>query len=101
VGLRFEMENIPFTSGARDYARRWIFPGGSFDNRLYYSAHVRFASHIPEAEQMLLFDAQTSGGLLLAVPADRLDSLLRRADQVRQPMWVIGEVVAGGEIQVA
>jgi selenide, water dikinase len=101
VGLRFEMEKIPFTHGARKYAEQWIFPGGSSDNRLYYKAHVHFASNIAETEQMLLFDAQTSGGLLLAVPADRLDSLLRRADQVEQPLWVIGEVLAEGEIQVA
>ena len=62
---------------------------------------MRFASGMAESAQMLLFDPQTSGGLLLAVPADRLDSLLRRAEQVGQPLWVIGEVVAGGEIEVA
>ena len=101
VGLRFEMEKIPFTSGARKYAQQWIFPGGSSDNRLYYEAHVRFASHIPETDQMLLFDAQTSGGLLLAVPGDRVDGLLERAEQVGQPMWVIGAAVSGKEIQVA
>jgi selenide,water dikinase len=101
VGLRFDMEVIPFTSGARKYAGQWIFPGGSSDNRLYYQAHVRFAGHILESDQMLLFDAQTSGGLLLAVPADRLENLLRRADQVGQPLWVVGEVLAGGDIQVA
>jgi selenide,water dikinase len=101
VGLRLAMEKIPFTRGARNYAQQWIFPGGSLDNRMYYGAHVRFASHIAETEQMLLFDAQTSGGLLLAVAGDRLDGLLRRADQVGQPMWMIGEVVAGDEIQVA
>jgi selenide, water dikinase len=101
VGLRFELDKIPFTSGARRYAQQWIFPGGSSDNRQYYEAHVRFASHIAETDQMLLFDAQTSGGLLLAVPGDRLDGLLRRAEQVGQPLWVIGEVVTEGEIQVA
>ena len=100
VGMRFEMEKIPFTLGARNYAQQWIFPGGSSDNRLYYEAHVRFASHIPEYDQMLLFDAQTSGGLLLAVPSDRLEGLLRRADQMGQPVWEIGEVVAGSELQV-
>jgi selenide, water dikinase len=101
VGLRFEWEKIPFTRGARRYAQEWIFPGGSSDNRLYYQAHVHFASPIAEYEQMLLFDAQTSGGLLLAVPPDRLNSLLRRAGEVRQPVWVIGEAVSGDDIQVA
>jgi selenide, water dikinase len=101
VGIRFESEKIPFTRRARKYAQEWIFPGGSSDNRRYFETHVRFADHIPESDQMLLFDAQTSGGLLLAVPAGRLDSLLRRAEQVGQPLWEIGEVLAEGEIQVA
>jgi selenide, water dikinase len=101
VRLRFESEKIPFTRGARKYAQEWIFPGGSSDNRSYFEAHVRFASGIAESDQMLLFDAQTSGGLLLAVPANRLDSLLRRAEQVGQPLWEIGGVLAGDEIQVA
>ncbi len=101
VGLRFDWEKIPFTRGAPRYAQEWIFPGGASDNRLYYQAHVQFASSIAEYEQMLLFDAQTSGGLLLAVPPDRLHSLLERADQVQQPLWVVGEAVSGDGIQVA
>jgi selenide,water dikinase len=101
VGLRFDWKKIPFTRGARRYAQEWIFPGGASDNRLYYEAHVHFASSIAEYEQMLLFDAQTSGGLLLAVPPDRLDSLLRRAGEAQQPVWVVGEAVSGGDIQVA
>jgi selenide, water dikinase len=100
VGLRFYFERIPILQGARRYASEWIFPGGSSDNRLYYSEHVSFSPEIEEASQMLLFDAQTSGGLLLAVPASRLDPLLRRAVELEQPMWVVGEVVEGDRIEV-
>ena len=100
VGLRFYLERIPILQGARRYASEWIFPGGSSDNRLYYSEHVSFSPEIEEASQMLLFDAQTSGGLLLAVPASRLDPLLRRAVELEQPMWVVGEVVEGDRIEV-
>jgi selenide,water dikinase len=49
---------------------------------------------------MLLFDAQTSGGLLLAVPPQRLEGLLERAAQVGQPLWVVGEVISGAGIEV-
>jgi selenide,water dikinase len=100
VGLRFEMDKIPFTTSARKYAGDWIFPGGSSDNRLYYQAHVHFASHIAETEQMLLFDAQTSGGLLLSVPGDRLEDLLAQAERVAQPIWLIGMVTDGTGIEV-
>ena len=69
VGLRFDLQKIPFTRGARSYAEEWIFPGGASDNRLYFRRTCSFAAQIAEHEQMLLFDPQTSGGLLLAVPA--------------------------------
>ena len=62
----------------------WTFPGGASDNRLYFGPHVRFAPGIDEAAQMLLFDPQTSGGLLLAVPPAKLKALLARARLLAQ-----------------
>jgi selenide, water dikinase len=47
-----------------------------------------------------LFDPQTSGGLLLGVPRDRLDSFLTRAREVGQAVWVIGSVEAGNGIDI-
>jgi selenophosphate synthase len=47
-----------------------------------------------------LFDAQTSGGLLLAVPRDRLAGLLARAEQAGQALWEVGEVVEDEGIEV-
>ena len=100
VRLRFSFGKIPFTRGARGYAEEWIFPGGTSDNRLYYGQRVQFAPHIDEPSQMLLFDAQTSGGLLLAVPAASLDALLAQAEAAAQPLWVVGEVLEGSGIEV-
>ncbi len=100
VGLRFEWQKIPFTSGAQRYAQEFIFPGGTADNRLFYRSHVNFTREIEEYQEMLLFDAQTSGGLLLAVPPGKVTGMLGRAEQIRQPLWVIGEVVEGNEIEV-
>jgi len=100
VKFRLEFDRIPFISCARQYAEQWIFPGGSSDNRLFYGEHVHFAPEISEAEQMLLFDAQTSGGLLLTVPAEKLSAFEQRAAELEQPVWVIGEVLAGSGIEV-
>jgi selenide,water dikinase len=100
VGMRFNFERIPFTRGARRYAREWIFPGGSSDNRLYFGNRVDFLADIEESDQMLLFDAQTSGGLLLCVAPDKLDSFLARGREQGEDLWVIGEVTSGDRIQV-
>jgi selenide,water dikinase len=100
VGLRFYFSRVPFTRGAQRYAQEWIFPGGSADNRLFFGEHVRFSPEIDEASQMLLFDAQTSGGLLLAVPKEKLEALLAQAAQRGQMFWEIGEVIPGNWIEV-
>lgn len=100
VGLRLVFERIPFIQGARAYAEQWMFPGGASDNRLYFGGQVRFAPGIDEASQMLLFDPQTSGGLLMAVPKERLNILLALAEDRGEPLWVIGEVIEGSGIEV-
>ncbi len=100
VKLRFAFDQIPFTRGARRYAEEGTFPGGASDNRLYFSPRVSFAAGLDEPSRMLLFDPQTSGGLLLAVPAKALDSLLEASCETSQPLWVVGEVVKGDGVEV-
>jgi selenide,water dikinase len=100
VGMRFYFDKIPFTRGSLRYAEEWIFPGGSLDNRAYYGDQVRFDPEIAEHSRMLLFDAQTSGGLLLAVPADKTADFLAQAARLNQPAWVVGEAFAGAGIEV-
>jgi len=100
VGFRLSFSQIPFLSCARHYADQGTFPGGSVDNQLYFGPHVTFDPDLDEASQMLLFDAQTSGGLLLAVPREKLDDFLARAKEIDQPAWVIGEVREGQGIEV-
>ncbi len=101
VGIRFDYNKIPFISGARGYAEQFIFPGGTYDNRLYFGSNVHFDSALDEPSQLLLFDSQTSGGLLLSLPPKKLDQFLFRASQKDQPLWVIGEVTHGKGIEVS
>jgi selenide,water dikinase len=101
VHLHFEFDQIPFISCAQKFADEWAFPGGSIDNKAHFGEHVTFAEHLTEAEQMLLFDAQTSGGLLLCVPEDKLELFKTRAAELNQPVWVVGDVRAGEGISVS
>ena len=100
VLLSIENTKLPFLSGARRYAEKGIFPGGAFDNKKYFEANVRFDQNLDEASQMLLFDPQTSGGLLLGVPKEKLAEFQIRAEALHQPVWMIGEVRDGKGIEV-
>jgi selenide,water dikinase len=100
VGLRLRFGDLPFIACARKFAEEWTFPGGTSDNRSFYGPQVNFETGINEMEQMLAFDAQTSGGLLLAVSPEKLASFKQRAKELEQPIWVIGEAVEGQGIEV-
>lgn len=100
VSLHLEFAKIPLISGARNYAVQGIFPGGAFDNKAHFEPNVAFPASLDEADQMLLFDPQTSGGLLLGVPRETLEAFLKRARELDQAAWVIGDVEAGTGIRV-
>ena len=100
VRLRINFADVPFIAGARSYAGQGIFPGGAFDNKRHFESGVQFTASLNEADQMLLFDPQTSGGLLLGVPRDSLDLFLKHARDMAQEVWVIGDVGEGTGIEI-
>jgi selenide,water dikinase len=100
VALNFEFAKIPFISCARKYAEMGCFPGGAFDNKGYFETRVKFSDAVDEKGQMLLFDPQTSGGLLLGVPREKLESFLDRAQELDQPVWVVGSAETGSGVKV-
>jgi selenide,water dikinase len=100
VGLQIQIKNVPLLTAARKYAQAGCFPGGASDNRLYFGSHVGFSNQVDEIGQMLMFDPQTSGGLLLCVPENDLPAFIVRAHEVGQPIWDIGCVVPGHSIEV-
>lgn len=100
VSLRFDLAKLPFLSGARGYAERGIFPGGAFDNKGHFEKFVSFPAELDEPSQMLLFDPQTSGGLLFGVKKENLESFMKRAEEVSQPIWIVGEAHEGKGIEI-
>ncbi len=100
VRLDLNYQSLPFLESARKYARRGAFAGGLTDNRSYLGRHVQLPEVLDEPSEMMLFDPQTSGGLLLGVPAAKLEAFTQRALELEQPIWVIGDVKEGNGIRV-
>jgi selenide,water dikinase len=100
VRLRFRVGSIPFLPGAEEYAGMWLFPAGTAHNRSAYQKHIRFGPGVPEETQELLYTPETSGGLLAAIPPDRLNNLKANFAQAHAPLWVIGDVLEGRGIEV-
>ena len=103
VGIRLRASAVPVLPFAREAGERGFFPGGSKANHRYLQNVVDYADGLSEADRLLLCDAVTSGGLLIAVAPDRAEQL--RARLVAQGALLaaeIGEVVEGpaGRIRV-
>jgi selenide,water dikinase len=100
VAARVDAGAVPLLPGTLDLARTGVVPSGTRRNHAFLRGRADWG-HLPEPEQLVLADAQTSGGLLIAAAdADRLASaLLARGVQAVQ----IGETVPGppGSIGVA
>ena len=98
---RIRLENIPFLPGARELATSGVVPGGTKDNAEFTAGRVKFAGEVSLVSRFLLNDAQTSGGLLIAVPDGRALSLLAALERkgVRGAVK-IGEIIGAGEPRV-
>lgn len=105
VGLEISAAHVPVIPSTYDYAAQNIFPGGSKNNHRFLTSrgYVEFDSSIDETQQMILCDAVTSGGLLIAVAGDRAEALVS-ALQAKGTLAaaVIGRAVADhpGKIMV-
>jgi selenide,water dikinase len=100
VAFRFWASRIPLLAGALEYADRGIVTGGAARNRQYLAGKVRIADGIAEAMEDVLFDPQTSGGLLFAVPADRAGEVESLFSSARETAWRVGEFVPGEGVEV-
>jgi selenide,water dikinase len=100
VALRLSAARIPVLPGALDYASRGIITGGASRNRKHLDDKVRFSDEVSEEMQHVLFDPQTSGGLLLAVAADKGKDVEARFAAAELPVWHVGEVIKGEGVRV-
>lgn len=100
VGLRFELGKLPLFPEAARLAAAWCFPGGGFDNAEFFGPHVKFAPGLSQDQQLLLFDPQTSGGLLFAVAPDRAAQCEYDAAAHQIPLWRVGKVTSTDRIDV-
>jgi selenide,water dikinase len=89
---------VPTLTAARRYVAAGIAPGGTRANRQFLAEWVECAPKISQEEQLLLCDAQTSGGLLAAVPQDMATAVVRALEKAQTPAAaIIGTIDGPGE----
>lgn len=94
-GMIIQAAKVPFFPEAKVYATQGMVPGGTYRNKEFFSKWIEFASSISPYVLDILFDPQTSGGLLISVPNQKADDLLTRLHERNvHEAAIIGEIVA-------
>jgi len=94
VSLEFDHRKIEPLPGALEGARAGFLAGGLKNNREWLEGCVEFDSAVPEEYRNLLFDPQTSGGLLVSIVASASDAALAALALRNVPARVVGSVTA-------
>ena len=100
VGATLFLSDIPTIPAAWEMIDRGFVPGGTGRNRIWIEDSVNWHPEITEAGRIMLMDAQTSGGLLIAVPADKRDALLAALQTRNTPARVIGHATEQRELSI-
>ncbi len=95
--LIIELSKLPLISGAENLVEKKYFTRASKTNREYVQGDMRLEGSVDPVRLEFFFDAQTSGGLLISVPAERAELLVQKARQRGAARaCIIGEVVERG-----
>ncbi len=95
VGMKFRATDIPFFPGTAEMAKDGFCPGGLGRNREFYRGSVEIAKTVPDHVQSVLFDPQTSGGLLISLAPTKARTLLDRLHKAGiTDAAIVGEVLS-------
>ena len=88
----FNSAAVPVFPEALEYARMGLVPGGSHSNRSFYEPFVEYREAVSDELRDILYDPQTSGGLLFSVAENKKDALLKKFRKEKVDAFVVGRV---------
>ncbi|SDC88333.1 selenophosphate synthase [Candidatus Frackibacter sp. WG12] len=92
VGAEIEFGQIPLLPKVIEWAEMGLVPGGAYRNQEYISEDIDFAANINEAKRDILFDPQTSGGLLISVVENKIEELINKLDERGVKAVAVGRI---------
>ncbi|MCX7643593.1 MAG: selenide, water dikinase SelD, partial [Armatimonadetes bacterium] len=95
VGAKVFASKVPLLDGVLDLIEQKVFPGGARSNKRFADSFTHWHNDVPEPMRIALCDPQTSGGLLISVPREKVDALMEAMER-RKVKWaaIVGEIVA-------
>lgn len=96
VTLKLYKDSIPYIKEAKEYAEFGLIPEGTYNNKRYLEGKY-LLNHVEEWMEDILFDPQTSGGLLVTCSREEGETLLKRLQELELESNIIGEVLPEGD----
>ncbi len=90
--IRILKDNVPYIEEAKEYAQMGLVPAGAYNNRIYLDGKYKL-NDVPEWLEDIIFDPQTSGGLLVSIPKDKADEMLSELNKLELKSAIVGEVI--------
>lgn len=99
ITIRLFKDSIPVVSGAKEFAEMGLVPAGTYNNKKYLAGKYELKD-VDQWMEDILFDPQTSGGLLISLPRSEADNLMKELNQLELKSAVIGEVIEEGKVPI-
>jgi len=77
LSANINYNNVPFVDQVADFAKKDVIPGGTRKNLKFYEKNIYFDKSISKYQQLMIADAQTSGGLLISTNKDNVEKLIK------------------------
>jgi selenide,water dikinase len=101
VSIEIWSDYIPIIKESFEFARMGIIPAGTYNNAGYLNGHVDFASSTKQEIRDIMYDPQTSGGLLISVPEERMEKLMEELRARNKTDFnIVGKVKEKGEYAI-
>lgn len=101
VSAKIDYQALPFLPSVKKLAAKGIVPGGTKRNLKFVSDKVQFCEHLTDIDKLLLADAQTSGGLLISLPAEKAEKYISKFNELSEiKAVVVGEIVKRGKFVI-
>lgn len=94
LGARIQVKEVPLLYKAKEYAEKGFKPGGLNANKEFYSPNVEIKTGESKDLIDILYDPQTSGGLLICIPPAKLEKFMSILESKGENAWVVGEIVS-------
>ena len=101
ISAKIDYSTLPFLPLVKELAEKGIVPGGTKRNLKFVKEKVQFGEHLTDIDKLLLADAQTSGGLLISIPAEKAEKYITKFNELSKiKAVIIGEIIDMGEFVI-